>query len=40
MAENITSMPAALDDDQRVRQYIERLSDLRSTGVTRVNDLK
>ena len=40
MAENITSMPAALDDDQRVRQYIERLADLRSTGVTRVNDLK
>lgn len=40
MANNMTNIPAALDEDVKVRQYIARLADLRSTGVTRVTDLK
>ena len=40
MANNMTNVPAALDEDVKVRQYITRLAELRSTGVTRVTDLK
>ena len=40
MATNMTNVPAALDEDLKVRQYISKLAELRSTGVTRVSDLK
>ena len=40
MATDIRNVPAALDEDLKVREYISKLADLRSTGVTRVNDLK
>ncbi len=40
MTTDIRNVPAALDEDLKVREYISKLADLRSTGITRVNDLK
>lgn len=38
--ENTTRIPLSLDEDSRVQEYIRRLNELRSTGITRVNELK
>ena len=40
MANNMTNIPASLEEDVKVQNYISRLADLRSTGVTRISDLK
>ena len=40
MANNMTNIPASLEEDVKVQSYISRLADLRSTGVTRIMDLK
>ena len=37
MANNMTNIPASLEEDVKVQNYISRLVDLRSTGVTRMH---
>ena len=38
--ENDMRIPLSLDQDVRVQEYIKSLNEMRSTGITRVNDLK
>ncbi len=40
MANEIKNTPAAIGEDRKVQDYLVRLASLRSTGVTRISELK